>query len=271
MRRVLDLGSGFTWTYDNTQQVREQQGGLYFGRGSDGAEVVIKVTSALPDHLPNEVQVARGLVGRTCTNVIRVFDADFDRLSAQAAVVMERGSERLRDTLRRHGQYSEIDGLSILLELLNGLVELGDVVHCDLKPENVMNADGRWKIIDFGSARLESVEAARPEGLIVPGRYTPHYAAPEQIHGYPVSKATDLYALGCVAYEVFSGSPPFNGLADTALREAQCYTVPNRLDAVHPELADLIEDMLDKYENRRLRLLNDLPARLGVVVASMAT
>lgn len=81
------------------------------------------------------------------------------------------------------------------------------VVHRDIKPGNILlQADGTPKLLDFGIAKL--IEASEDEAdapQTVTRIMTPEYASPEQIRGEPVSTATDIYALGCVLYEVLTG------------------------------------------------------------------
>lgn len=85
------------------------------------------------------------------------------------------------------------------------------VIHCDLKPANVLvTPDGAVKLLDFGIARLlsESSSAASAESRV--SAYTANYASPEQILGKPLSMSTDVYALGAMLCELVSGNPARN-------------------------------------------------------------
>lgn len=84
------------------------------------------------------------------------------------------------------------------------------VIHRDLKPGNMLVDDqGRVRLLDFGIAKLLSPETAAPEGATQAIRVSPDYCAPEQLSGEPVSTATDVYALGVIAFEVFAGERPW--------------------------------------------------------------
>lgn len=85
------------------------------------------------------------------------------------------------------------------------------VVHRDIKPANVLvTADGSPKLIDFGiGSALESAGDARAQTVDVGRLFTPHYAAPEQLSGEPITVATDIFGLGALAYRVLTGRVPF--------------------------------------------------------------
>lgn len=124
------------------------------------------------------------------------------------------GGESLRVRLRREKQLSVEDALRIVDDIADGLQYAHDhgVVHRDVKPENIMLADGRVCIVDFGLARaLGDVDTERltASGLSVG---TPHYLSPEQASAEKeVGPRADQYALACVLYEMLIGEPPFTG------------------------------------------------------------
>ncbi len=97
------------------------------------------------------------------------------------------------------------------------------VVHLDVKPSNVLvTANGEVKLLDFGIAKLLSSELPGDTLQTGDGRQrplTPGYAAPEQLHGEPVSTATDVYSVGCLLYELLTGRRPHD-LGDAASPEA---------------------------------------------------
>lgn len=84
------------------------------------------------------------------------------------------------------------------------------VIHRDLKPGNMLvDAQGRLKLLDFGIAKLLSPEAGAHDGATQAIRVSPDYCAPEQLSGDPVSTATDVYALGVIAFELLAGERPW--------------------------------------------------------------
>ncbi|MET0226312.1 MAG: serine/threonine-protein kinase, partial [Dokdonella sp.] len=84
------------------------------------------------------------------------------------------------------------------------------VVHSDLKPSNVLvSANGDVKLLDFGIARLLGEQEHGNAAPTVDRPLTPAYAAPEQLRGEPVTTTTDVYALGCLLYELLTGERPF--------------------------------------------------------------
>jgi len=108
--------------------------------------------------------------------------------------------------------------LDIAIGLARGLAAAHrhNVVHCDLKPSNVMiDSDGIAKIIDFGLARV-AVEGSNPGHAPVG---TPDYMAPEVWRGETPSPRADVYSLGAVLFELLAGAPPFADVAPAALRE----------------------------------------------------
>jgi serine/threonine-protein kinase len=86
------------------------------------------------------------------------------------------------------------------------------VVHCDLKPSNVfVLPDGRVKIVDFGAARLAARAAEAGESLTEVIIGTPAYMAPEQALGRGADERADVYALGCILFQMLSGRAPYGG------------------------------------------------------------
>lgn len=118
------------------------------------------------------------------------------------------------ETLAQRCRHASVTPIAEVLRIVRAVVRGLDaahtqgVVHCDLKPENILleHGTGRVALMDFGLARLE-VRSRGMGGRAVSG--TPAYMAPEQLKGGPVDGRTDLYALGCVLYELLVGELPY--------------------------------------------------------------
>ena len=153
--------------------------------------------------------------------------------------------ETLRGRLTREGTLPLDVALQILREVADALTYAHGqgIVHRDVKPENVLFETGHAVVSDFGIARAVSVseqEALTGAGLILG---TPAYMSPEQADGKAeVDARSDVYALGCVFYEMLAGRPPFTGSFERILYQhlsetpaplsRERPTLPGRLDAV---------------------------------------
>lgn len=118
------------------------------------------------------------------------------------------------------------------------------VVHRDLKPSNLMiTVDGHLKLTDFGIAKdLEATEALTKTGRTLG---TAAYMAPEQIKGTPaVSHKTDLYALGCLMYEMLTGKTPFTGKSAVVLMHAHMSEPPPRPSSKNPDVPRELDDLV---------------------------
>ena len=146
-----------------------------------------------------EIRTARQI---SHPNVCRVYDVG--EVDGRRFLTMEYvDGEDLKSLLRRIGRLPEDKGLEIARQICAGLAAIHDrgVLHRDLKPANVMlDGRGRVRLTDFGLAT--SAAAASAAGEIAG---TPAYMAPEQLAGEPLSVATDLYSLGLVLFELFTG------------------------------------------------------------------
>jgi serine/threonine protein kinase len=200
---------------------RGNMGYVYKARDRETGETValklikpeIASDQAMMERFKNELLYARKI---THKNVCRVYD--FNRIGGTAYTSMEFvEGESLRSVLNRFGGLPQRKAIDIAQHICSGLKEAHaqGIVHRDLKPENVMiDANGNVKILDFGIAR--SMEAGtRITGSMVG---TPAYMAPEQVAGKPADYRTDIYSLGLILYEMFTGTPAFQ--ADTPVAVA---------------------------------------------------
>ncbi len=168
--------------------------------------------------LHTEVRMARQV---SHPNVCRVYD--IDEVEGHTFLSMEYvDGEDLASLLRRIGRFPEERGLAIARQICAGLAAAHErgVVHRDFKPANVMiDGTGRARITDFGLAGVAG-EALRAG--------TPAYMAPEQLGGAEVTARSDIYALGLVLYEIFTGQRALeaSNLAELIRRREQEEIVP---------------------------------------------
>jgi serine/threonine-protein kinase len=171
--------------------------------------------------------------------------------------------ESLRHRLDRDGALSVPDALRILKDVTEALTfaHRRNVVHRDLKPGNILLEDSHALVADFGIAKAlstasDSVESAASltrTGAVVG---TPAYMSPEQAVGDPTADhRSDLYALGCLAYEILTGKPPFTGPTLYALIVAHVARVPEpvatRRPDVPPAFDRLVMGLLEKLPEDR--------------------
>ncbi len=124
---------------------------------------------------------------------------------------------------------------SYAIELAAGLnyAHLHGIVHCDIKPANVLFHEGKLKLIDFGLAKYR----ADPSGnRLAPGAGTPDYISPDQIRGEPPDLRSDIYSFGVILYEMAAGRRPFESANLHDLLRLICRATPAPLADLRPDL-----------------------------------
>ena len=163
--------------------------------------------------------------------------------------------ESLRGRLTREGELPVSDTVRILSEVARALAyaHRRGIVHRDIKPDNILLAEGEAQVTDFGIAKALSASASQAAltsiGLALG---TPAYMAPEQATAdQTADHRVDLYALGVVAYEMLSGQPPFSGRTPQQLIAAHTTEDPVPIERRRPSvpgpLAELIARLLAKH------------------------
>jgi serine/threonine-protein kinase len=232
-------------------------GAVYEGRDErDGRAVALKVLHSrfaadgvLLERLARE---ERALAQLHHPNVVRVhglFDDAGDRFIAMELLTGKTLHERLAT-----GPLAVDETLAILEQILSGLeaAHARGIVHRDLKPANIFILDGSGvvKILDFGVVKFVAEGASRyltRTGMVIG---TAEYMAPEQAAGEPVDERTDLYAVGCVAFALLVGRPPFCGAPALQVMTSHLFDPPPSLASLRPELR-LVEP-LDRFLSRTL-------------------
>lgn len=162
-------------------------------------------------------------------------------------IVMPRADMSLRKHIERcGGPLTVADALPILRDIATALAAIdGAIVHRDLKPENVLLLKGSWHITDFGISKYAGASTAPDTRKFW---LTEKYAAPEQWRMQTATSATDVYAFGGIAYELISGTSPFQG---PDFRDQHLTGKPPTLTVGTPRLRNLIQQCLMKARQAR--------------------
>lgn len=127
-----------------------------------------------------------------------------------------------------------------------------DVIHRDIKPSNLMvSTNGTVKIFDFGVAVLQGAGALPKLTQIGMTVGSPPYMPPEQILGNPVGPASDIYALGCVLYEVLTGRVPFIGTSNRSYQDHHLNTPAPSARALRPDVPADVDDLVSAMLAKR--------------------
>jgi hypothetical protein len=216
---------------------------------------------------------ARLLASVEHPNVASVYG--FEQVDGMCALVMELvEGETLSDRIARKG-LSEAESLSIAGQIAAAVeaAHAREIIHRDLKPSNVcLSKDGTVKVLDFGLARIlqpasdsgiRRPHALSTQSLSIAG--TIQYMSPEQTRNDSVDRTTDIWAWGCVLYEMLTGQRSFDGIswAHTLAKIASEDPDWTRLPASTPvAVRSLLEDCLQKDRSRRLRDIAEARRRI---------
>jgi serine/threonine-protein kinase len=204
-----------------------------------------------------EVRLARGIAH---PNICRVFD--IGEADGRLFLTMEYvDGEDLASLLRRIGQLPQSKALDIARQLCAGLAAAHDhgVLHRDLKPGNIMlDGRGRVRITDFGLAAVDRSLAGEE---IRAG--TPSYMAPEQLAGTEVTVRSDIYSLGLVLYEIFTGKKAFDAATLPELMRLREDSSPTSISSIVRDVDPLVERVI-------LRCLEKDPAKRPATALQVA-
>jgi serine/threonine-protein kinase len=195
-------------------------------------------------------------------NVIRIHDMlSKDNLSA---ISMEYFESRGIDECLREKKHFEVDeGLDILLQVAKGMAAAHDqdVIHRDLKPSNILiNDEGLVKVVDFGiaSATSNSDSTLTRTGSIIG---TPAYLSPERAKGLDADHRSDIYALGIIAYAMFTGQLPYTGEPMSLLfqhLEGKAVPALEIRKEVGEHVSRLVQEMMAVELEDRLQTMEDV-------------
>jgi len=228
-----------------------------------GRKVVVKVlapelaAAMSAERFEREIQLAASLQQ---ANIVPVIAAgDFDGLPYYTMPFVE--GESLRARLAQ-GPVPIATAIDILRDVAKALAYAHErgVVHRDIKPDNILLSGRSAVVADFGIAKAIAAAQERTAGSTLTQLSTavgtPAYMAPEQAAGDPsTDHRADLYAFGCMAYELLAGHPPFHGLTPHKLMAAHMGETPRPVEELRPDappaLARLIARCLAKDPEQR--------------------
>jgi serine/threonine-protein kinase len=245
------------------------------------SRVAIKVFSRDWNAHPN--LVSRFFAEARATNVIGheniVNVLDVGRLEdGRPFMVMEHLSGHSLADLVGATELSDADTKRLMLDVLSALAAAHErsIVHRDLKPDNIfVSPEGRATLLDFGIAKLipesggGTLSSATATGLILG---TPQYMSPEQATGDVVDHRTDVYAMGIILYECFTGQRPFEGTSLYRLLEQHVHVSPLGPRELRPDLPVDVEAVilraLEKTASDRYQNMSDMRAALDACEVS---
>lgn len=207
-------------------------------------------------------QEAKAAANLSHSNIVTVYDFGFDE--DHLFIVMEYvpGTD-LNTLIKQKGRYSIEEGIPLIIQACKGLgyAHRAGLVHCDIKPHNfLVTPDKRLKVTDFGIARALASIHPDEEAEVVWG--SPQYFAPEQAAGNAPSPASDVYSLGVIMYQMFTGQLPFTGENAAELAKEHRYKnakPPIQLNPeIPPALNEIMLKVLSKEPSARYRTADQL-------------
>jgi len=191
------------------------------------------------------------------SNICTIHEIDETEEGRMFIVMACYDGESLQDKIKDQKLKATVT-LDIASQIAQGLARAheANIVHRDLKPANIMITDrGEVKIVDFGLAKLSSQTKLTKEGSTVG---TVAYMSPEQTRGETVDHRTDIWALGIIFYEMYTGESPFKGDYDQAIIYSILNEDPVIPEDIPSELEQLLKKSLAKDPAKRYQSINEM-------------
>ena len=182
-------------------------------------------------------------------HIITIYDFGQEQDKLYMAMELLEGVD-LKQAIGQGRLKSLDDKLDIMSQICDGLAfaHAHEIVHRDLKPANLyLLPDGQVKIMDFGLARVSGSDMTRT-GMAMG---TPHYMSPEQVRGEHVDFRSDVFALGCVFYEILTGKKPFDADSIHSVLYKVMQEEPKPVRELSPDLPPVLQQVLDKAMAKR--------------------
>lgn len=204
-------------------------------------------------------------------NIVTVHDFGFS--DGLLYIVMEHiPGKDLKQLIRERGRFSIPQGIQLMIEACKGVgyAHRAGLVHCDIKPHNMLvTKDNRLKVTDFGIARaLESIRPGEKHDVVWG---SPLYFSPEQAAGESPTPASDVYSLGVVMYELFSGTPPFTASSADELARLHISGRPVAISEYVPDIPSALEEIVMKVLSKEPAARYRTADQLGRVLQKFGT
>jgi len=198
------------------------------------------------DRFVREIKLARKI---THPNVVRIFD--FAEIGWNYVVTMEYVDGCSLKERMKQGNLTTHDMISYIEQICRALdaAHVMGIIHRDIKPGNILiDKNDNVKIVDFGLAKVGDIGSGVTDSGAIMG--TPEYMSPEQVSSEPVDHRSDIYSLGIVMYEMFTGQLPFKG--DTPMATALKRTIEDPVPPrdINPTLLSWIDKIILKMIKR---------------------
>lgn len=202
-------------------------------------------------------------------NIVNLLDVGQDGEYRYLVMEFVRG-KTLKDVIQDRGALAPEVAGQIAIRILSALqhAHKNGIIHRDIKPQNILvHSDGHIKVADFGIARVAgSSTISRSDSVMG----SVHYFSPEQARGEEVTFASDLYSVGVVLYEMFTGQPPFDGDTPVAIAlqhiNGKAQPMHEINAAVPPAMERVVEKAMEKRPEKRyqsaLEMAQDLQRAL---------
>lgn len=221
------------------------------------------------------VTEARAAARITHANVVDIHDLGVGQDGIPYMVMELLRGETLAEMIDARGPLEPAYACELFLQLLAGLsaAHAQGIVHCDLKPANVLVTHPRpdrplVKVLDFGVAR--GVEAAAQHDHVAMG--TPMFMAPEQVTGEPVDFRTDVYQACATLFAMLAGQDPFDAHTTRdvmkLVSKGRCKDLQELVPELPPELVNVVADGMRIKRKERIQSAEELAERLRPFVAS---
>ncbi|MCY4146355.1 MAG: protein kinase [Chloroflexi bacterium] len=204
-----------------------------------------------PAFLAKFQQEARSIAKMAHPNVVTVHDVGNDGATYYIVMEMITGSD-LKKLIKQRGALPLGRALDYAIQLCAGLgfAHRSQLVHADVKPQNILiNREGVVKVTDFGIAQAYTDTMPQTRSKVVWG--SPHYFAPEQARGEKPSPAADVYSIGIVLFEMFTGRLPYVGASQRELALAHLKAEIPRAKEINPDLPAELSHVIFKVMSKR--------------------